>query len=272
MATARDKFWIFGVRPHQDDIWLGKSRENRRYPRSRITPAEAALMLDVPNMLMINCDGEPVPFSTDAYGYAESFCRLDRVLWGATGSGGFRVGNEEPFICELARQYPNIRGAFMDDFFGKFRGLPDADDRAEALLREIRTGLDRACRRLDLYVVWYTHEFEINPRLLSYIDGLTLWTWNCAELPHLEERFERIEKNFPHQKKLFGIYLYDFPTGQPVPEELMALQCDLGLRLMREGRLDGMIFEANSVMGVGLPSELWLRRWLEKNKYTEVPG
>ena len=106
MAIARDKFWIFGVRAHQDDIWLGKGKENRWYQRSRITPAEAALMLDCPNMLMINCDGEPVPFSTDAYGYMESFCRMDSVLWGVTGSAGFRVGNEEAFICELAERYP----------------------------------------------------------------------------------------------------------------------------------------------------------------------
>ena len=271
MAIARDKFWIFGVRAHQDDIWLGKAREDRAYCRSRITPAEAALMLDVPNMLMINCDGEPVPFSTTAYGYAESFCRMRKVLWGATGSGGFRVGNEEKFICDLAEKYPNIGGAFMDDFFGKFRGKPDAAEQAEALLREIRGGLDKACRPMELYVVWYTHEFEVDPRLLGYIDGLTLWTWNCAELVQLEERFGRIEQSFPKQKKLFGIYMYDFPSGKPVPVELMELQCELGLRLMREGRLDGMIFEANSVMGVGLPSELWLRRWLEEKKYTEVP-
>ena len=271
MAIARDKFWIFGVRPHQDDIWLGKSTENRNYRWSRITPGEAALMLDVPNMLMINCDGIPVPFSAEAYGYAESFCTMRKVLWGATGSAGFRVGNEEKFICALAEKYPNIAGAFMDDFFGKFRGRPDAAEAAEALLREIREGLSQACRPMELYVVWYTHESDVDPRLLGYIDGLTLWTWHSGELPQLEERFEKIEKAFPRQKKLLGIYLYDFTQGQPVPADLMELQCGLGLRLMREGRLDGMIFEANSVMGVGLPSELWLREWLKTAKYTEVP-
>ncbi len=273
MTIARDKFWIFGVRAHQDDIWLGKRDEDRAYKRSRITPAEAALMLDVPNMLMINCDGIPVPFSDDAYGYAESFCRMNRVFWGVTGSGGFRVGNEERFICELAGKYPNIAGAFMDDFFGKFRGMPDAAERAEALLKEIRGGLDKAPRPMELYTVWYTHEVEeVEPRLIDYIDGLSLWTWSCGELPLLEGRFEAIEKNFPKQKKLLGIYLYDFPSGMPVPVELMKHQCELGLRLMREGRLDGMIFEANSVMGVGLPSEKWLREWLETAKYTELPG
>ena len=88
MATVRDRLWMFGVRPHQDDVWFNQPRKDRLYSRSRITPAEGAFMLDIPNMLMINCDGEPAPFSHDAYGYAESFIRMERVLWGATGSDG----------------------------------------------------------------------------------------------------------------------------------------------------------------------------------------
>ena len=154
MAQARDKFWMFGVRAHQDDPWLGRSLKNRNYTVSRITPAEGAFMLDIPNMLMINCDGTPVPFSQEAYGYAESFVRMNKVLWGATGSGGFRVGNEEAFICKLAEKYPNIGGAFLDDLFHRFRGDPDANSKMKAFLHEIRCGLDKACRPMELYIVW----------------------------------------------------------------------------------------------------------------------
>jgi len=271
MPYARDKFWIFGVRPHQDDIYLGINGGNR-FNRSRITPAEAALMLDVPNMIMVNCDGIPVPFSEDAYGYAESYCTMNKVLWGATGSGGFRIGNEENFICALAEQYPNIGGAFMDDFFGKFKGRPNGMEQAEELLKEIRSGLDKACRPMELYVVWYTYEFSDVPNhLLDYIDGLTLWTWRSEELTQLEERFEKIEKLFPNKKKLLGVYMYDFSKRTEIPNELMEHQCELGLKWLKEGRLDGMIFEANSVMGVGLTSEKWLREWVKKVKYTELP-
>jgi len=272
MAVARDKFWIFGVRAHQDDIMLGKSMEKRNYRWSRITPGEAALMLDVPNMMMIICDGEPVPFSTDAYGYAESFCTMNKVLWGVTGSGGFRVGNEEKFVCELADKYPNICGGFMDDFFVKFRNDPDPNASAEALLSEIRGGLDKASRKMELYVVWYTHELEgVDAKLLSYINGITLWTWESKNLPKLKENFEIIEKNFKDQKKLLGIYMYDFTTGMPLTDEQMEFQCEYGLELLKEGRIDGMIFETNAVMGVGLPSEMWLRDWVKKVKYTEIP-
>jgi hypothetical protein len=32
-----------------------------------------------------------------------------------------------------------------------------------------------------------------------------------------------------------------------------------------------MIFEDNAVMGIGLPSELWLRDWIKKVKNTPIP-
>ena len=47
MAIMRDKLWIFGARAHQDDIYLFNNPETTKtIPTSRITPAEAALMLD----------------------------------------------------------------------------------------------------------------------------------------------------------------------------------------------------------------------------------
>ena len=39
---------------------------------------------------------------------------------------------------------------------------------------------------------------------------------------------------------------------------------------MREGRIDGLVIEANSTMGVGFESELWLRRWIESVKHIEL--
>ena len=130
MAIMRDKLWIFGARAHQDDIYLFNNPETTKtIPTSRITPAEAALMLDVPNILMINCDGVPAPFSDDAYGYMESFCRMKNVLWNSTGSSGFRVGNEEEFICELAERYPNVIGTYLDDFYNQFDGQENASEK-----------------------------------------------------------------------------------------------------------------------------------------------
>ena len=65
--------------------------------------------------------------------------------------------------------------------------------------------------------------------------------------------------------------MYDFYNRRPVSNEYMELQCSYALELLKAGRIDGMIFEANSTMGAGLPSEYWLREWVERVKNTEVP-
>jgi hypothetical protein len=276
MAIARDKFWMFGVRAHQDDCLLAPRLHgtNPTYSfRSRITPAEGAFMLDIPNILMIQCDGEPAPFSGEARGYMESFCRMDRVLWGSAGSGGFRVGNEEAFVCELAEKYPNITGVFLDDVSSAFHKVPDQAERHRLrvqMLAEVKENLKKAPRPMDVYITWYWHQ-DPYPGMMEYVDGISFWTWNSDELVQLPERFEAVEEKYKDKKILLGIYMYDFYNRKPVPNELMELQCNYALELLKQGRIDGMIFEANSVMGARLPSEYWLREWIETAKYTEVP-
>lgn len=275
MATVRDKLWLFGVRPHQDDIWLGKVRtpDRIRY-RSRITPGEAALMLDIPNMMMINCEGEPVPYSEDAYGYAESFITMNNVLWGATGSGGFRIGNEEKFICTLAEKYPNIRGAFCDDLLGSGSKLTfeERKEKHLGIIKDIRAGLNQACRPMEIHAVWYRHTAErVAREVIDQIDVLSMWTWNSEQLDNIEDTFAYFVENCPNNRRMIGIYMFDFPTGLPVTLERMEHQCEFALQMLKEKKIEGIIIETNSVMGVGLESELWLRDWIKKVKNIELP-
>jgi hypothetical protein len=121
-------------------------------------------------------------------------------------------------------------------------------------------------------MVWYTHQID-SPHIdvLNHVDGFSIWTSDYTKLTELEKNFEILERKFPNKKKMLGIYMYSFLEGKPIPNEYMEIQCELGLRLMKEGRLDGMIFEDNAVMGIGLPSELWLRDWIKKVKNTPIP-
>lgn len=268
---VRDKLWLFASRAHDDDIWLGKGRANRFSCWSRITPAEGAAMLDVPNIIMIVSDGIPVPYSADAYGYMESFCRMKNVVWSITGSAGFRAGNEEQFICHLAEKYPNVTGAFADDFLGSGLCGHQSDEEKRQMVLNIRRTLDKAPRPLSMWLTLYTRDLDAcDPSLYGLFDCLSLWTWNYPELEKLPERFEQMERLFPTQKKYLGIYLFDYPSGEPVPNEYMKLQCEFGLKMLQEGRADGLIFLTNCVMGVGLPSEYWLRDWIDSVKNIEL--
>lgn len=272
MATVRDKLWFFGVRPHQDDANMHRRQGHRLRRHSRITPAEGALMFDIPNMMMVTCDSEPFPFTEDAYGYAESFITMDKVLWsGISTPMKHHTGLEEAFICDLAEKYPNICGAFLDDFLVNFRGEEDINEKAAAFLRDMRARLDKACRPLDIWMVWYTYEMGYTaPEVLEQVDGFVLWTWDNTELPLLEERFAQIEKNFPEKRKMLGIYMYDFPNYRMVPLDLMEHQCNVALKLLQEKRIEGIVILGNGQMGMGLQSELWMREWLKKVKNIEL--
>ena len=266
---VRDKLWLFASRAHDDDIWLGKSSSGFT-KWSRITPAEGALMLDVPNIIMIGSDGVPAPYSAEAYGYMESFCRMKNVVWSISGSAGFRAGNEEKFICDLAEKYPNVTGAFADDFLVE---APDAERSAAQLetVRQIRRQLDLSPRHLSMWLTMYTRNIASADRdTCELFDNLSLWTWSYRDLDMLAENFSAWEERFPNQKKYLGVYIYDYPSGQAIPDEYMEKQCSFGLSMMKEGRAEGIIFLTNCVMGVGLSSEYWLRKWIDSVKDTDI--
>jgi hypothetical protein len=44
----------------------------------------------------------------------------------------------------------------------------------------------------------------------------------------------------------------------------MKKQCETGLKWLKEGRNDAMIFLTNCTMGMGFESEKWLRNWIDE--------
>ena len=134
----------------------------------------------------------------------------------------------------------------------------------------VREGLDRACRPMELNTTWYFQK-QAPEGVLDYIDTLTIWTWHHEALVDLKENYERLEEQTPKHKKILGIYMYDFDAGVPIPDEYMAMQCEFGLDMLKQGRVDGLMFETNSTMGLGFESEKFLVDWIDKVKNTKVP-
>ena len=155
MAIARDKFWMVGVKAHQDDVFLLPAVQGTKIPyyyKSRITPAEGAYMLDLPNMLMIPCDFDPPPFSKEALGYMESFYRIKNVMGGACRKGVYNE-NDLDFVCELAEKYPKVCGVFLDDLSSAMRKLEGKEAQHKCcldLLKKTKARLSRAANPIDV--------------------------------------------------------------------------------------------------------------------------
>jgi len=254
--TVRDKLWIFacpaGTDNTKDNHWgLPKV--------SRMTPAEGAFYLGVPNLMLIRADGKP-PIPSDQY--AIPFRPLKRVLWSLTGSGGRTSEEVREDAFRLARRFPNIVGFIMDDFFHK----DGSGNLSVEQLRDLRKRFFVDGRKLDLYVVVYTHMMHLPIREhLKYCDKITLWTWNSRDLRNLEENFQRLEKMAPNHGKLLGCYTWDYPNKQAVRMDLMKKQCRLGLSWLKEGRLEGMIFLANTTGDLELETWEYARKWIAEN-------
>lgn len=249
--TVRDRLWVFTVYPGGDNEGWGLPKP------SRMTPVEAAFYLDVPNLLLIRSHGIPAIHEFDQW--AIPMRPLKRVLWSLVGSGGKTADEDRKAALELAARFPNIVGFIMDDFFHQ----DGSGTLSPEQLKELRHQLVIGGRKRDLYVVLYTHQLQlpVGP-CLEYCDKITLWTWWSEKLHDLEENFQRLEKLAPKHGKLLGCYLWDYGNKKPMPVDRMKKQCELGLRWLREKRLEGMIFLGNTTCDLELESVEWTRRWI----------
>ena len=255
MSTVRDRFWIFTCVAGSDD----PSLEKGGFPQgSRMTSAEGAFYLAVPNLIMVRWEGLPArPYDP----YAIAFRPLRRVLWSFVGSGGRVDDDELGSILGLADRFPNITGAIMDDFFtreGEGRlTLEDVD--------RIRAKLDTHPRELDLWVVLYTHQLELPVApYLDRCDVVSLWTWNADQLDELEGNLQRLEGITSGRRIALGCYMWDFPNARPVPLPAMQNQCRLGLQWILESRIEAMVFLANTVCDLDLEVVEWTRAWIRE--------
>jgi len=133
-------------------------------------------------------------------------------------------------------------------------------------LRRLRKRLDDAAPPLDLWVVLYTHEFDmpILKEHLDLCDVVTMWTWRASDLALLDKNMARFEETVGKKRKVLGLYMYDYGTGKPMPVDLIRQQCETGLRWLREKRIEGMIFLASCIADLPLEAVEWSRRWIAK--------
>lgn len=257
--TVRDRLWIFSCATNSDFPHIGR--------RSVVSPMEGAIFLGVPNILMVQSNEREAPYGRldpPLVQHAEALRPLKGVVWSVVGSGGFHKAEETAEVLALAKRMPNFRGVMLDDFFtGKAEGK-----RAQWTVEEladVRRRLAATGKKLDIYVTVYTRLLDLPLQdYLAQIDVLTLWTWNADELRGLEDNLRKLERVYPGKRKMLGCYVVDYPKKRGVPIDLMKHQCEVGLRWLEQGRIEGMIFLGNTVLDLGFESAEWTRDWVEK--------
>jgi hypothetical protein len=300
--TVRDRLWLFGVPADGPRLFY----EGAGYRGgSRITPAEGAHWLGVPNLMFITQPWNQPPAMarekawktvTTKEQYAISFQSLKRVQRAAVGSGGLGGLAEVPDIVTLAKDYPNITSIYLDDFVtrpytkradGTTVGTPAM---TEAQLKSMRTQLGKVGRPMEVWTTIYTHEFDRKHRdfkdceppladQMKHFDVVVLWTAKSADLRDLEKNLALLEAIKPKNCRIaLGIYLWgywdkdpakaddkSYVMGRPVPLDLMEHQCGLGLKWLKEGRVSDLVILGLAGIDQGIPSAKWMRDWIKKN-------
>ena len=254
-GIVRDKFWIWGHEAGSHDNAFGLTAT------SRMTPAEGAFYLNVPNMILVRYNDLPKPPFEQ---YAVALRPLKQVVWSIVGAGGASAHYEVEAARNLAEKFPNFTGVMMDDFFSDPATGKVAVHDVKSL-NAIQKQLTVANRKLDLWVVLYNHQLEhpVGPHLET-CDVVTFWTWNARQLTELKQNFTRAEEIAPSPRKILGCYMYDYGDRQPMPVDLMQHQCEIGLQWLRDDRIDGMIFLASCICDLGLETVEWTRDWIQR--------
>jgi hypothetical protein len=251
--TVRDRLWIW---THAAGV---HNRDWELPGQSRMTPLEGACYLDVPNLLMVRYLGEPPLEQFDRY--AISFRPMKRVVWSLVGASGQTGKEDREVVFNLAERFPNIVGFIMDDFF--------REDGAGALspdeLKSLRQRLAIGGVKHDLFVVVYQSQLGLNlSRHLEYCDVVTFWTWVSQEVKDLEKNMDRLDTIAPKHRKMLGCYMWDYGNKRPMPLDIMKHQCELGLRWMKEKRIEGMIFLGSNICDLGLETVEYTRSWIKE--------
>jgi hypothetical protein len=106
---------------------------------------------------------------------------------------------------------------------------------------------------------------QLSPKILRHIDlcdVVSLWTWRSEDLNRLEQNFAKFRELAPAKRVLLGLYMWDFGTNKPMPVDRMKHQCDLALKWLRAGQIEGMIFLATNICDLKLETVEWTRNWI----------
>ncbi|MCM8769182.1 MAG: hypothetical protein NC911_05850 [Candidatus Omnitrophica bacterium] len=253
MEKVKDRLWLWGQKNHHLHYHLPGE--------SKIEPVQAARYLGTPNILIVRYgDWPPLPYEP----LAESLRELKQVVWSIAGAGGATINGQESDLKEvlaLAQSFPNITGAIMDDFFeeGKARWTREQ-------VRGYRQTLHSFSPKINLWCVLYLDR-DLRDDIKAYLDEfdiITLWTWRARNLKALEKNFHQAVALAPRKRFVLGCYMWDYGDDQPLPLSEMETQCELGLRWLRSGLIEGLIFLASCLCDLHLPTVAFAREWVSQ--------
>jgi hypothetical protein len=163
-------------------------------------------------------------------------------------------------VSRLARDFPNVTGAIIDDLSNLINNHGYTPERHA----EVRQALQRHDDTLRLWAVVYTHELDPDywRPYLPGIDVANLWVWNAGNLPQLDDYMRRCREVFPGKPIVLGAYLRDYAARSPVPLEMLQLQFERIARYVERGDLEGFSILGACLIDTQPEQAAWVREFI----------
>ncbi len=260
----KDNFWLWGQTP-------GSHHAGNHYNLpgvNRMDSREGCSFFGIDRCCRVAMTQGPFP---PFDGEAEKIKELKEVVWSAIGAGGVKQHendkNDLDEVLRMADLYPNVSGAILDDFFS-YSEAPGAKI-ARGSQASIQNMVDRlhgfGKRRLDLWVVWYTHQLHFNVNdYLSLFDVITLWTWKGSDLVNLDSNLRKCLDKTPGKRHLAGVYMWNYGEKKPLTMDQMKYQLERCHYWLTRKKLDGLVFCSNCIADIGLETVEYTRRWISE--------
>jgi hypothetical protein len=265
MAKLRDSLWLWGQDTGSHHaVGFGLPGKNL------MGPAEGGRFFGIPNICRVVMPAGPEPpFDAES----EKLRDFKQVVWSAVGSAGVERNDDgRSDLEEVLRQatlYPNITGAILDDFFLSEESADGNKKTARHSLESIRSMRRELhnfpLRRLDLWVVWYSHQLNLDVSdYITLCDVITLWTWKGSDLSVLDENLQRFVEKTPGKRRLAGCYMWNYGESRPLTMSQMKHQIDRYYNYLKKGLIEGIIFCSNCIADLGLETVEWTKNWIKE--------
>lgn len=260
MARLKDNLWIWGqpAGSHhkvENNMW--------KLPgENKMGPLEGANHLGIPNMCIVTSGDDPAPPFDNL---AEQLKECPQIAWSIIGDASstrYKGGKTDlDEVLKVAKKYPNITGAVMDDFL--------RPERREVFSPEVvGQYADRLhAAGLELWTVIY--EFELIEEAIPYLehcDVISFWTWYGEKLQDIEKNLAKLKSLIKGNKKiLMGCYMWDYGNCKPLSLEDMEYQWNTYKKLFDAGEIQGVIVCSNCIADIGIEAADYTKNWIEEN-------
>lgn len=232
-----------------------------------MTPEQFAEEYGIKNAFIVSYGGNIIP-PFDAL--ANRFSLLREIKWSVLGDASTplpdaELGNTEDIIGVLDNS-KNITGGVVDDFFSpeRMKRFPPE------VLKKIKGTLND--NGLDFWCVLYDMQLDMElEKYLDCFDGVTFWIWKSTELANTEKHLEKLFSLTNEKPVMLGIYTFYYGTGGKIMDPaLFEKQLSTYSELLRQGKVDGIIFCSSTLGDAELETNRILKEFVRKHGNEEL--